>query len=229
MRAASRVALLLAGLLMAGPAPAQQPSEAAVPRETLPQPRFAPMSESSTIEVTPLAPPTGDDGQEDDAAVTVPQRSWGGRGDDAVESGRPAWRRPGEGRFGKPARPTPRIPLGPAVPVELPPTELRAGARLRQLDKMTGQTDTFELAVGDAREVGRMRIRLEACRSPADNGLHGTVAFLKAWDTKEPDDEVFSGWMFAESPALSAVDHPRYDLWVISCTTSALAVSGPSE
>ena len=95
---------------------------------------------------------------------------------------------------------------------------------------MTGQTETFELAVGETRQVDRLKIELDACRSPEGNDTHGTMAFLKVWDTKHPrQDEVFSGWMFAESPALSAIDHPRYDLWVISCTTSAVAGSASSK
>jgi hypothetical protein len=115
------------------------------------------------------------------------------------------------------------------VPIEPPATDLRAGARLRELDKMTGQTKTFEIGVGETREVDRLRVELAACRSPEGNDVHGTMAFLKVWDAREPDAAAFSGWMFAESPALSALDHPRYDLWVISCTTSAVATSGPSE
>lgn len=107
-----------------------------------------------------------------------------------------------------------------AVPIEPANTRLLAGARLRQLDKMTGQTETFDIGVGEIRRVARLQIQLEACRAPADNDTHGTMAFLKVWDTKYEDRRTaFTGWMFAESPALSALDHPRYDLWVISCTT----------
>jgi len=106
------------------------------------------------------------------------------------------------------------------VPLHLPSTALRQGAKLRQLDKMTGQIQTFDVTVDEVVQVARLRIRLDACRSPSDNDVHGTMAFLKIWDTKYPDaDAAFSGWMFAESPALSALDHPRFDVWVINCTT----------
>lgn len=107
-----------------------------------------------------------------------------------------------------------------AVPLSTPRTRLKNGARLRQLDKMTGLIRTYDVAVGETVRVARLRIRLDACRSPGDNDTHGTMAFLKIWDSKYDDREPeFSGWMFAESPALSALDHPRYDLWVINCTT----------
>jgi hypothetical protein len=109
-------------------------------------------------------------------------------------------------------------------------TATRGGARLRELDKMTGRTKTFEVAAGAEATVDRLRVRLDACRAPDDNAQHGTMAFLEVWDTKRDAQEpVFSGWMFAESPALSAMDHPRYDLWVISCTTSAGETPKASE
>jgi hypothetical protein len=112
-------------------------------------------------------------------------------------------------------------------PVE---TAERGGAQMRQLDKMTGRTQTFEIAAGTEEMVDRLRVRLEACRSPDDNAQHGTMAFLQIWDTKRAGDPpVFSGWMFAESPALSALDHPRYDVWVISCTTSSGEAPAASE
>ena len=109
-----------------------------------------------------------------------------------------------------------------AEPIEPVETAERQGARMRQLDKMTGRTQTFEIAAGTEEMTDRLRVRLEACRSPDDNAQHGTMAFVQIWDTKRAEDTpVFSGWMFAESPALSAMDHPRYDIWVISCTTSS--------
>lgn len=120
-------------------------------------------------------------------------------------------------------------PGGIAVPIKPPETLLRPGVRLRELDKMTGETETFDIAVGETKKIDRLKIRPEACRSPELNDTHGTTAFLKVWDVREPSDEAFSGWMFAQSPALSAMDHPRYDLWVISCTTAEGAASADSE
>ncbi len=117
-----------------------------------------------------------------------------------------------------------------AEPIEPIATAPRDGARLRQLDKMTGRTRTFEISAGTETMIDRLRVRLEVCRSPDDNARHGTMAFMQIWDTKrEGDPPVFSGWMFAESPALSALDHPRYDVWVISCTTSAGEASAASR
>lgn len=109
-------------------------------------------------------------------------------------------------------------------------TSARPGAKLRGLDKMTGRTTTVEIAAGGEEMIDRLRVRVETCRAPEGNAQHGTMAFLEVWDTKQDAPApVFSGWMFAESPALSAMDHPRYDLWVISCTTSDGATPGASE
>ena len=117
-----------------------------------------------------------------------------------------------------------------AVPIRSVNTGIKQGARLRQLDKMTGQTVTYDLAMGESRRIDRLLVSLQACRSPDNNASHGAMAFMKIWDTREiGGDPNFTGWMFAESPALSALDHPRYDLWLISCTTSEAEVSTVSE
>lgn len=119
---------------------------------------------------------------------------------------------------------------GLAVPISAPETGLVQGVVLRALDKMTGRTRTHGLAVGEVKQIERLRVRLDGCREPSDGANHGTIAFLNIWDTKKADaDPLFTGWMFAESPALSALDHPRYDLWVISCTTSPGDVSAARE
>lgn len=119
---------------------------------------------------------------------------------------------------------------GQLIPLPAPETRLLLGAELRQLDKMTGRTDSFELAVGQTVRQGRMVVRLDACRASEADAGNGAMAFMTVWDTKVPETPpVFSGWMFAESPALSALDHPRYDLWVIRCTTSVGPASPPSE
>ncbi len=108
-------------------------------------------------------------------------------------------------------------------------TEIRPGARLRRLDKMTGASETADLVAGAEVELGRLRIRLAACRAPEGDRVEGTRAHLTIWDLKAPEAPVFAGWMFAESPALSALDHPRFDVWLISCTTSSAVAESGSE
>lgn len=92
---------------------------------------------------------------------------------------------------------------------------------LRGLDKLTGRYETLEGAVGETIRYERLDIAVRACYArPARRAPESTV-FMQIADTKEdPPIMAFSGWMFASSPALSAMDHPRYDVWVLSCSTS---------
>ena len=93
------------------------------------------------------------------------------------------------------------------------------GAELRWLDKLSGETADLELARGQSAQWGRLTIRLDSCRYPSENPGSDAFAHLTILD-QQVKDPVFTGWMVASSPALSALDHPRYDVWVIRCTTS---------
>jgi hypothetical protein len=90
------------------------------------------------------------------------------------------------------------------------------GGVLRWLDKLTGQTGDMELARGQSASNGRLTIQMDACLYPADNPAADAQAHLTVVDTSR-EGPVFSGWMLASSPALSALDHPRYDVWVLRC------------
>lgn len=89
---------------------------------------------------------------------------------------------------------------------------------LRWLDKLTGEVADIELLRGQEAVSGRLTIRLDACRYPADNPTSDAQAHLTILDAGVAQP-VFQGWMVASSPALSALDHPRYDVWVLRCVT----------
>lgn len=92
--------------------------------------------------------------------------------------------------------------------------------RLRTLDKITARTMTFEARVGATMKFGEIFIKVQTCRKPPPVEKSEAAAFLQVWETDTVKDEsrwVFSGWMFASSPTLSAMDHPVYDVWVIDC------------
>lgn len=89
-------------------------------------------------------------------------------------------------------------------------------ARLRGLDKFSGLTQDFTAAVEQDATYGRLRVRVRACR---DAGA-GATAYLEIADALS-GAALFSGWMFASDPAVSALDHPRYDVWVIACSTAS--------
>ncbi|MES2667703.1 MAG: DUF2155 domain-containing protein [Pseudomonadota bacterium] len=93
--------------------------------------------------------------------------------------------------------------------------EAQAGV-LRWLDKLTGDSGDMELGRGQSASNGRLTIQLDSCRYPTDNPNADANAHLTIIDSDRPEP-VFSGWMLASSPALSAMDHPRYDVWVLRC------------
>ena len=90
------------------------------------------------------------------------------------------------------------------------------GARLRLLDKLTGQVTDLTLANGQSQTVGKLTIQVDDCRYPADNPTADASAHLTIHDASQAEP-MFKGWMVASSPALSALDHPRYDVWVMRC------------
>ncbi|TQS73127.1 DUF2155 domain-containing protein [Rhodobacteraceae bacterium] len=88
---------------------------------------------------------------------------------------------------------------------------------LRGLDKINGTASDISLAVGQTANYGSITVRLDECRYPANDPSSNAFAHLTIRDVPS-DTEVFSGWMIAASPALSALDHQRYDVWVIRCS-----------
>lgn len=92
-------------------------------------------------------------------------------------------------------------------------------ASLRGLDTLNGRTQDLTLRTGETIRFGYLDITLDSCRSPREAPESDATAFLSIRDIRE-DTLRFSGWMFASSPALSALDHPRYDVWVLSCSNA---------
>jgi len=90
------------------------------------------------------------------------------------------------------------------------------GALLRGLDKVAGAASDISLSVGQTAQFGTISVTLKECRYPADDPSSNAFAYLVVTDpnTSQP---VFEGWMIADSPALSALDHQRYDVWVMRC------------
>jgi hypothetical protein len=93
------------------------------------------------------------------------------------------------------------------------------GAQIRVLDKLTGVVSDVTLASGENVQVGFLTINLSDCRYAENNLAGDAFAQFRIYerDTVLP---VFAGWMLASAPALHALDHPRYDVWVMRCTTS---------
>ncbi|SMF80317.1 hypothetical protein SAMN02982917_5044 [Azospirillum oryzae] len=95
----------------------------------------------------------------------------------------------------------------------------RPAAKLQWLDKVTARTSTFTMKVGETKAMSSLRITLRACRENPPIETPESAAFLEVTEIKpgEQAEPVFSGWMFASSPALSAMENPIYDVWVLGC------------
>lgn len=91
---------------------------------------------------------------------------------------------------------------------------------LRWLDKISGITEDIEITVGETQTHGRLAIKLDDCRYPVNDPASNAFAHLTIRDSLQ-EEPVFMGWMIATSPALSALDHARYDVWVLRCKTPA--------
>ena len=92
-------------------------------------------------------------------------------------------------------------------------------AELQELDKITARTTTIRAPIGSEVEFGTLRITVRACLTTPPTEPPESAAFLQI-NVVEPGGEpkeAFSGWMFASSPSLSALEHPVYDVWVVAC------------
>jgi len=92
-------------------------------------------------------------------------------------------------------------------------------AVLQGLDKVTARVSTIEVPLGDTAKFGALEIIVRACDKRPPEETPESAAFLDVWEVRpgEPAVSVFRGWMFASSPALSALEHPVYDVWVLDC------------
>ncbi|GFE66149.1 DUF2155 domain-containing protein [Litoreibacter roseus] len=89
-------------------------------------------------------------------------------------------------------------------------------ALLRGLDKMSGESSDLQLVSQEPQRFGTLTLEMGECRYPIGNPNGDAYVQMRIYarDVQEP---VFDGWMVASSPALMALDHPRYDVWAIRC------------
>lgn len=110
------------------------------------------------------------------------------------------------------------LALGGTVAAQVP-AETGASAVLRGLDKVNGHHTDIEVQIGGSAEIYGLIVTLTECRYPAANPTGDAYAYLTIRDPLN-GEVFFDGWMIASSPALSALDHARYDVWVIRCKSS---------
>ena len=92
-------------------------------------------------------------------------------------------------------------------------------ALLQGLDKVTARVSTFEANLNQEVRFGTLEVIVKKCVKTPPEETPESAAFLEIRDIKPGQDLeiLFTGWMFASSPSLSAMQHPVYDVWVIGC------------
>ena len=92
-------------------------------------------------------------------------------------------------------------------------------AVLQGLDKVTARVSTIEAPVGQTVGFGTLEIIARTCDKRPPEEPPESAAFLDIWEVRhgEAAQSLFRGCMFASSPALSALEHPVYDVWMLDC------------
>lgn len=91
------------------------------------------------------------------------------------------------------------------------------------LDKITGRIITFDVYIDETVQFGALQMTPRVCYTRPPNETQRTSSFVEVDQVslRANVTRIFTGWMFAESPALNAIDHAVYDIWLVDCKTSS--------
>jgi hypothetical protein len=202
------------GPFPAQPPPVQYPGQAPPPQQYPGPPNPAPRSPSG-IQAQPLAPPPG--------ASNAPAPQPGQR---MVPPPSPQ----GARNAPAPANPPPPQPADTApqsddTVVTVTPTQKIENGRavFSGLDKITGRIISFDAAIGETVQFGALQVTARACYTRPPTEATNTDAFVEVDEVTLQGEikRIFTGWMFASSPGLHAVEHPVYDVWLTDCASPA--------
>jgi hypothetical protein len=104
---------------------------------------------------------------------------------------------------------------GAITSISQPETSQATRVTLRALDRMLGQPTDIEMGVGETVIYGRIVIHVRECRFPTADPASDAFGFVEILD--QQGNGLFAGWMIASAPAINALEHPRYDVWVLRC------------
>jgi hypothetical protein len=195
--------------------PSQQPPYYPGRDEPPPQPLPAPMSlppsnrpGGGTIHSQPLPPPPGGVAApppQQGAAIAPPPSALPPGPDSPRNAPQPANTAP---------QPSDQVVVEPSPQRILNPTAIFAG-----LDKITGRIISFDVAINETVQFGALQVTPRVCYSRPPTENPNTDAFVEVDEVTLQGEikRVFTGWMFAASPGLHAVEHPIYDVWVTDC------------
>jgi hypothetical protein len=102
---------------------------------------------------------------------------------------------------------------------ETPERNYTDTAILQGLNKITARISSFSVPIGSSVRFGNLEIYARLCWKASPEDAPDNKALLEIWEQKPGEDkkQMFNGWMFASSPALSALEHAVYDITVIEC------------
>jgi len=130
-----------------------------------------------------------------------------------------------------PPQPTDAAPQpDDAVVTEMPTQKIEnSRAVFAGLDKITGRITSFDAAIGETVQFGALRVSARVCYTRPPTEATNTDAFVQVDEVTLQGEvkRIFSGWMFAASPGLHAVEHPIYDVWLTDCA-SPIKVAEPA-
>jgi hypothetical protein len=181
------------------------------PEEPIPAPMNLPPRDRpnrGTIQSQDLAPPPGT-APTDQAVAPVPgtprqgvQQQW--------QPGAPQQQQ-------QPA--TTEVPQDEVVVAPPPQRISNPKAVFAGLDKITGRIISFDVAIDETVQFGALQVTPKACYSRPPTETPQTDAFVEVDEVTLQGEikRIFTGWMFAASPGLHAVEHPIYDVWVTNC------------
>jgi hypothetical protein len=87
------------------------------------------------------------------------------------------------------------------------------------LDKITGRITNFDVYMDETVQFGALQITPRVCYTRPPTETQRTSVFIEVDQVslKGGSERLLTGWMFADSPALNAIDHPVYDIWLVDC------------
>ncbi len=91
------------------------------------------------------------------------------------------------------------------------------------IDKITGRITNFDVYLGETVQFGALQVTPKVCYSRDDTEAQKVTSFVEV-DEITLDRKIrriFTGWMFADSPGLNAVEHPVYDVWLTECKATS--------
>jgi hypothetical protein len=120
-----------------------------------------------------------------------------------------------------------------ALPAQAQGPILEHGVAILQgLDKVTARVSPVRAPLDQPTQFGTLEVVVRACRETPPTEPPESAVFLEirelppASDVESAPVDLFSGWMFASSPAVSALEHPVYDIWVVDCAEPMASTDG---